>query len=110
MKGDVNFLGDWRIVCRGTTPIRFGVGMRVRETAGCRNNFKAWNERRGMVTVCFSLQYSAPLRRRSQECPGISGTQNVSSPIFCFVKPSCRDFSDKQQIQIQNHRTQRNPS
>jgi hypothetical protein len=35
--------------------MKFGVGMRVGETAGCRNNFKTWKERRGMITVCFSL-------------------------------------------------------
>jgi len=29
----------------------FCVGMRVTGTAGRRNNFKAWKERRGMVTV-----------------------------------------------------------
>jgi len=54
VKGDANLLGDWQIVCRGTTPMKFGVGMRVGETAGCRNIFKTWNERRGMITVCFS--------------------------------------------------------
>lgn len=55
MNGDPNFLGDWKIVCRGTAPMNIGVGTRVRETAGCRNSFKSWKERRGMVAVCFSL-------------------------------------------------------
>jgi hypothetical protein len=106
--------------------MKFGVRTRVGESAGCRNDFKTWKERRGMVTVCFSLfatvaRARIPVRVRAACCVRV-GSQSVrGSPelksfeciVLCaivFVKPSCRDFSDKQRIQTLNHRTQRNPS
>ena len=70
--------------------MKFGVRTHVGESAGCRNDFKTWKERRGIVTVCFSLfaavaRARIPVRVRAQrglvrpseesECPGISGTQ-----------------------------------
>lgn len=124
MKGDPNFLGDWRIVCRGTTPIKFGVGTRVREAAGCRNNFKAWNERRGMVLCaqvtgctgkCESVvnmsQLSNGVRRspepKSFECCGKStciaapllflSRQTIMSRFFRQAADSDSESSDSEE-------------
>ena len=55
--------------------MRFGVGTRVRETAGCRNNFKTWNERRGMVTVCAQSSIRSRAGGSVRSLSGISGTQ-----------------------------------
>jgi hypothetical protein len=90
--------------------MKLGVGMRVRETADCRNNFKTWKERRGMVTV-FSLQlwrsHGAVKSVRGSPEPKSFGCIVLSAIVF--VRPSCRDFSDKQRIQTLNHRTQKSP-
>ena len=88
----------------------FGVGMRVREIAGCRNDFKTSKERRGIV--CFSqVARVRAVSGESKLCPGISGTQSFDCIALCAlvsVKPLCRDFSDKQPIQTLNLQTQRN--
>jgi hypothetical protein len=58
----------------------FGVGMRVREIAGCRNDFKTSKERRGIV--CFSQV--ARVRAVSGEVTLVSPATRQPNKVTCF--------------------------